>query len=281
MLSSTISLPLVLLTVLFIIPESTSQSATCTAPADEDTPPAFICQFDVTVTRLNRCAIRITERFQFPYTTGNFGFRFIPALDRVQGVGDIRITRNGEVLKVGSVESNDPNTLRIPLETEFSEQPVVFELRYDLSNGAMRYTKTCRGLDDEPDPTKNVMRWRSGAEWDQTLRVLNVAFETDMQGSTLALLGGEQAQQGSSDQRIIVRKENVEGNIEIYVSESGVTECEEDLACFPDGPNLGVIIGLSLAGGLVIIVILICIVAKCRTRHLVQKQRQESQTQSV
>lgn len=274
----TIPLSLLLITLAIIIPDAISQPTSCTAPANREDPADFICQFDVVVTRLNRCSIRITETFLLPYTTGNIGFRFIPVLENVQGVSDIQVKRDNEPLKVEDYNSNKTDSVGVPLETTESSQPVLFEVRYDISNGAMRYTQTCYGLDDDADPTKNVMRWRSGHEWDQTFRSLNVTFRTDSLNSALAVLGDEQAQPGSTAQEVVVKKEDVEGNIEIYVSETGAAACE-DLKCFPDGPNLGVIIGLSIAGFAIVIVVIACIVAKCCTRRSKQKQQQE-QTQT-
>lgn len=272
--SPTIPISLLLLTVASTLPASIAQSTSCAAPENREDPADFICQFNVTVTRFNDCRIHVIERFLLPYTIGNPAFRFIPAL-KVQGVFDIQVKRDGVDLEDTDFDSNRTNSVRVPLGTIKSDQPVLYEVQYVLSNAVMRYTRTCYGLDDNADPTKNVMRWRSGHEWHQAFTVLNVTFETDSPNSILSVLGGEQPLPESTAQRVVVMKENVEGNIEIYVSEAGAPECEEDLRCFPDGPNLGVIIGVSVSGIAVVIVVIACIVAKCCTRRLKKKHQQE------
>lgn len=225
-----------------------------------DESPTFICAVEVTVIRNMDCSVRITERFLFPHTS-NKGWRAIQAIDRVQEVSAVTLFRDDVEMRVVK-ESGDNNEVRVMMETSKSTEPVLFALSYNLSNAVNRFTQSCESGADS-DETKNVLRWRSG-KWKQSFDELSVTFQTENTDAKLAVLGDDSAAPGST---VSVQRSNVDYNIEVYASESGVELCSEDLQCFPTGFNeIPLIIALCVIGLLVICVAIWCVV-RCRATH--------------
>lgn len=256
---------LAVLLLLTLFSAGLAQSRKCKRQSDnKDESPEFICSFAVTVIRNADCSARITERFRFPHTSGNVGWRPIQAINRVQQVSAISLLRNEEEMDVVT-EDGDNDEVRVEMKTEKTPDEVEFALSYNLSNAVNRFTQSCESGADL-DESENVLRWRSG-EWKASFDELSVTFQTENADAKLVVLGDDSAASGSTDQKVTVQRTDVDYNIEIYVSESGVELCSEDLQCFPTGFNeVPLIIALCVVGLLLIGVVCWCVV-RCRATH--------------
>lgn len=259
-----------------IFPTSPQAQICSSESSDKDEKPDFVCQFNVTFQRQTDCSASITESFILPHSTGN-DFRVIPVLDDLQGISDVSASRDDEnVTNQTTVSaSNRDNQVRIEIRSSKTSDPVRFEVQYVLSNAVLRYTEAC-SLDTTPDPSSNVMRWRLENALEQRFENVMVTFQTENEDATLSVLGDIRVAAGSGAQRQTVSMRNVDDTTEIYVEEEGVSLCRQNQGCFPDGPNVAVIVGLSVAGAAVAIVIVACIIACFCTRRL-RKRYEEAQ----
>eukprot|EP00177_Eucheuma_denticulatum_P002292 GFKZ01004114.1.p1 GENE.GFKZ01004114.1~~GFKZ01004114.1.p1 ORF type:complete len:361 (+),score=26.38 GFKZ01004114.1:99-1085(+) len=272
-----LSFALVLVCLVTLLPTSTQAQPCSRESSNKDETPDFVCIFNVTFERQTDCSAFITESFTLPHTTGK-DFRVIPTLDDLQGVSDLSASRDGVNItnQTAVSASNRDNQVRIEISSFSSSDPVRFELRYVLSNAVLRYTESC-GSDMTPDPSTNVMRWRLENALEQRFENVRVTFQTENDDATLSVLGGIRAAEGSNARMQTVEMRNVDDTTEIYVQEEGVSLCRQNQRCFPDGPNVGVIVGLSVAGAAVAIVIVACIIGCCCTRRLKERYEEAQQ----
>lgn len=170
----------------------------------------------------------------FPYTDGGNAWRDIPVIPSFQNIQTISVFRDGAPVELFRQEVPEKKHIRVKLPTVVSSKPVVFDVRYRLSYGVMKWSQNCDGMetDEESNPRRNIWRWRAGS-WDQTFDELEVRFVSTDSGARLDVLGERFDVSRDSNQNVSIRAVAGEGDgVEVYVVESGTDRCSDELRCF-------------------------------------------------
>lgn len=249
-------------------------------------PPGFICQLFVTVVRKPDCSLTIREQILFPHTTDTEFLRTFPKVPDLQIIKDVVVTTGDKsVLRTEFNDDASAREVEAGFETADTASPIEYDLRYTVSNGAMRFSRTCGETDGQKDDKANALRY-GGGSFDRVIDQVTVSFSSEVEGAKLEFINpnGEPETPDSSanpantfvatieDGIAVVKAAKVTDNIVLFVKESGVAVCKQDLVCYSSGfPKWT--IALIILGGLLLFIGIIIAVCTYRKKKSVRRTR--------
>jgi hypothetical protein len=253
--------PSILISVICAVTAAQSTSPCQSDESQKSSIATFVCTFNADVMLSSSCATEVTETLLFPHTTGENAYRVVAYSERTQGIFNVAVTRGGAPVEVALLRK-ESNELNISIPTRKESSPVEFVIKYLVSNGITKFSKSCaNGV--SADASLDVVHWRPGS-WDKDLRELVVTFRS-MAPRNLSVVGdlpfGSNVARVPGGVRVVLgaKDKAATNDVDVYVTSPRLAagQCEAVAGCVGNRTHSA---GIEiLAATLVVVGIIVCV----------------------